>query len=228
MGEGRQRQEPLIVGDYALFSEIASGGMATVHFGRLLGPKSQQKTVAIKRLHAQFAQNPDFVDMFLDEGRVASRIDHPHVVPVLDVAMTGDELFLVMEYVHGETLAKLLSTSKNRGQAVPTDVAFAIVVGLLEGLHAAHEATDENGEPLNIVHRDVSPPNVMIGTDGIARVLDFGVAKAAGRLHLTRDRQLKGKLTYMAPEQVRGQGMDRRTDVYAATIVLWELLVGKP
>jgi serine/threonine-protein kinase len=227
MADVRRQGAPLVIGDYALFGEIASGGMAQVHFGRRVGPESRGHILAVKRLHRPYAQNPEFVDMFLDEGRVTSRIQHPNVVSVLDVVRTESEVFLVMDYVHGEPLDKLLTASRGRRERVPPAVAVAITVGLLEGLHAAHEATDERGGPLGVVHRDVSPSNVLVGADGITRVLDFGVAKAAGRLHLTRDRQLKGKLAYMAPEQVAGGAVDRRVDVYAAAIVLWEMVVGR-
>ncbi len=216
-----------IVGRYALYDAIAAGGMATVHYGRLLGPVGFSRTVAIKRLHAQFARDPEFVSMFLDEARLAARIRHPNVVPTLDVVATDGELFLVMEYVAGESLARLVRTAAGMGQLVPPRIVIAIMCGVLRGLHAAHEATNERGEPLGIVHRDVSPQNVLVGIDGQARVLDFGVAKAAGRLQTTRDGKLKGKLAYMSPEQLRGKSVDRRTDVFAASAVLWESLTGR-
>ncbi len=216
-----------VVGRYILFGEIAAGGMATVHFGRLNGPVGFSRTVAIKRLHPQFAKDPEFVTMFLDEARLAGRIRHPNVVPTLDVVATDGEIFLVMEYVQGESLARLCRALRARQAAVPADVAVTILAGMLHGLHAAHEAKDEHGQPLDIVHRDVSPQNVLIGTDGVARVLDFGVAKAAGRLQTTREGQLKGKIAYMAPEQLHTGHVTRQTDVYAAAIVLWETLTGK-
>ncbi|HEY4014384.1 MAG TPA: serine/threonine-protein kinase [Polyangiaceae bacterium] len=215
-----------VVGRYALHDEIASGGMATVHVGRLLGPVGFSRTVAIKRLHPQFAKEPDFVSMFLDEARVAARIRHPNVVGTLDVVALDGELFLVMEYVQGESLARLLRPLRERGIGVPVSIAASIIVGALEGLHAAHEATSETGEPLGIVHRDVSPQNILVGTDGVARVVDFGVAKAAGRVQTTRDGQLKGKLGYMAPEQITGQAT-RATDIHAAAVVLWEMLAAR-
>jgi eukaryotic-like serine/threonine-protein kinase len=215
-----------VFGRYALYDEIAAGGMATIHIGRLLGPVGFSRTVAIKRLHAQFAKDPDFVSMFLDEARLAARIRHPNVIGTLDVVALEGELFLVMEYVPGESLARLWRTSFDTGQRIPLPIVSAILVGVLDGLHAAHEATDDNGEPLGIVHRDVSPHNILVGSDGIARVLDFGVAKAAGRLQSTHNGQLKGKISYMAPEQVQGT-VDRTSDVYSAAVVLWEALTGK-
>ncbi|MCA9588320.1 MAG: serine/threonine protein kinase, partial [Myxococcales bacterium] len=224
---GSSPGEARVVGRYALYGALAAGGMATVHLGRLLGPVGFSRTVAIKRLHAQFAADPEFVSMFLDEARVAARIRHPNVVPTLDVVTTDGELFLVMEYVPGESLAKLTRAVRERGERIPLPVMSAIMVGTLLGLHAAHEATDERGEPLHIVHRDVSPQNVLVGTDGVAKILDFGVAKAAGRIQTTREGQIKGKLAYMPPEQLRGGDVTRKCDVYAAGVMLWELLTGQ-
>src|ERR1700729_765840 len=192
-----------IVGRYALYGELASGGMATVHLGRLLGPVGFSRTVAIKRLHAQFAKDPEFVSMFLDEARLAARIRHPNVVQTLDVVATEGELFVVMDYVQGESLSRLLRASRTVGP-IPVRVASAILCGALHGLHAAHEATDEHGVPLGLVHRDMSPQNVLVDVDGSARVLDFGVAKAAGRTQTTGRGKIKGKLRYMAPEQIQG------------------------
>jgi serine/threonine protein kinase len=215
-----------VVGRYLLFDEFAAGGMATVHLGRLLGPVGFTRTVAIKRLHPQYAKDPDFSAMFIDEARLASRIQHGNVVQTIDVANVGGELFLVMEYVHGESFSKLLRHVRQAGDRPPPPIVAAILSGILHGLHAAHEATDEHGRSLGVVHRDVSPQNILVGTDGVPRVLDFGVAKTTGRLHATRDGQLKGKLAYMPPEQLSGH-VSRQTDVYASAVVLWEALVGR-
>jgi eukaryotic-like serine/threonine-protein kinase len=217
----------LEVGRYELHHELASGGMATVYLGRLRGPVGFSRTVAIKRLHPQFAKQPDFVAMFVDEARLASRIVHPNVVPMLDVVAESGELFLVMEYVHGESLSELTNLARASGERIPLRIASAIVGGLLEGLHAAHESKDQHGQPLDAVHRDVSPQNVLVGVDGATRVLDFGIAKATDRLQITRDGGLKGKVAYMAPEQLRLEPVDRRADVYAAGVVLWELITGQ-
>ena len=213
-------------GRYALYDAIASGGMATVHFGRQVGAAGFSRTVAIKRLHAQFAQDPEFVSMFLDEARLAARISHPNVVPTLDVVDLQGELFLVMEYVRGESLARLSRAAAKLGSRIPFEMVVTLMVGVLHGLHAAHEARSELGDPLGIVHRDVSPQNILIGVDGAARVLDFGIAKSMGQIQTAQEGQLKGKLSYMAPEQIRGD-VSRSSDVYAAAIVLWELLTGR-
>ncbi len=216
-----------LVGRYAIYDEIAAGGMATVHFGRLVGPVSFARTVAIKRLHPHLAREPEFLAMFLDEARVAARVRHPNVVPMLDIVTTqGEPPFLVMEYVQGESLARLLGSLRERGERAPAPVAGSIAVGMLLGLHAAHEAKGERGESLGIVHRDVSPQNVIVGRDGVPRLLDFGIAKAVGRLQTTREGQFKGKLAYTAPEVVRGAPVTRVADIYSAGVVLWEALTG--
>jgi serine/threonine-protein kinase len=214
----------LVVGRYAIFEEIASGGMASVHLGRLLGAAGFSRTVAIKRLHPQFSKDAEFAGMFMDEARLAARIHHPNVVQTLDVVFSGPELLLVMEYVHGASLASLLGTSRRGGIRVDPRIIAAIVVNVLEGLHAAHEAKSETGAPLGVVHRDVSPQNVLVSAEGVAKLLDFGVAKAIGKMTATREGQLKGKLAYMSPEQVRGVDVTRQSDIFATAIVLWEAL----
>lgn len=216
----------MIVDRYAIYDAIASGGMATVHLGRLIGTAGFLRTVAIKRLHAQFASDPEFTAMFLDEARLASRIQHPNVVSTLDVVMKEHELLLVMEYVRGESLSRLVRRARDRGERLPPRVVVAVVAGALQGLHAAHEAVDERGQPLGLVHRDMTPQNILVGVDGVARVLDFGVAKAAGRVHTTRDGDIKGKVLYMSPEQLAAQPLTRTADIYAAGVVLFEALTG--
>jgi eukaryotic-like serine/threonine-protein kinase len=213
---------------YALYDEIASGGMATVYLARLRGQIGFSRLVAMKALHAQYAKEEAFRAMFLDEARLVSRVRHPNVVPTIDVLEAQGELFLVMDYVHGESLARLLAAAKKRDEPVPIGVACSILIDTLEGLHAAHEATGEDGAPLSVVHRDVSPQNILVGVNGVAQVADFGIAKAAGRLSekFSLHNSVKGKAGYMAPEQVRGK-TDRRSDVYAAGVVLWETLVGE-
>jgi len=203
--------------------------MAVVHFGRLAGAAGFARTVAIKRLHPHLAEDPDFLLTLVDEARMAARIQHPNVVAVLDVASTGGELLLVMEYVRGESLGRLLRAVRAADEVVPLPIVSAIVIGALRGLHAAHEAVDDTGAPLGIVHRDVSPQNILVGADGVARLIDFGIAKATGRLQTTREGVLKGKLGYMSPEQLsRVSQISRRADVYATGVVLWEAIAARP
>ncbi|MES1176064.1 MAG: serine/threonine-protein kinase [Myxococcales bacterium] len=222
-GAGRQR-----VDRYELVGEIASGGMATVYLARLTGVGGFQRFVAMKRLHPHLASEKEFVEMFLDEARIAARIHHPNVVPILEVGASQAGYFLVMEYIEGDTLARLLARAAARGKRLPIGIALRIALDTLSGLHAAHELRDDAGEPVQLVHRDVSPQNVLVGVDGIARITDFGVARAASRLTATRVGQLKGKIAYMAPEQAAGEeSLDRRADVFAAGIVVWEELAAK-
>ena len=220
---------PARVGRYRVLGELASGGMATVHLGRMDGPAGFSLTVAIKRLHGELASQPEFTAMLRDEARLAGRVRHPNVVPIIDVVEEDDgRLSLVMEYVRGESLANVLKLARaKKAFGAPPSVASAIILDVLEGLHTAHEARDDRGEPLGIVHRDISPQNVMIGADGVARLLDFGIAKATGRLHETLNGMVKGKAPYMSPEQARGKMLDLRTDVYAAGVLLWETLTGR-
>ena len=216
------------VGRYTLLGELASGGMGSVHLGRLTGPGGFTRAVAIKRLHPVYAKLPEFVSMLLDEARLAARIRHPNVVATHDLIVTDDNVHLVMDYVEGESLARIAEHLARRDMRAPPAIVSAIMSSALRGLHAAHEATADSGEPLGIVHRDVSPQNIMVSVDGVVRVVDFGIAKAAGRLAETRDRQVKGKLRYMSPEHARGKPVSRQADVYAAGVVLWELLTGEP
>lgn len=213
----------VIVGPYTIFDAFASGGMASVHFGRLV-EEGGVRVVAIKRLHPHLRDDPTVVLMLLDEAGLARGIEHRNVVRVLDVVSTERELLLVMEYVHGLSLREL----ERQEGTIPLEIATAIIVGVLRGLQAAHDAKGPSGLPLRLVHRDVSPQNVLIRSDGVAMLTDFGVAKAIGRLRSTNDGSIKGKIAYMSPEQVADATLDARSDVYAAAVVLWEMLVGKP
>ena len=220
------KPEPLAGGRYELSAQIGAGGMATVHLGKLRGAHGFSRVVAIKRLFPHLASDSEVVAMFLDEARLASRVEHPNVVRVSDVVGEGAEIFLVMDYVAGITVAELAAAQ--RGEPLPLPITLALMHDALAGLSAAHHATSQSGEPLRLVHRDVSPQNLLVGADGITRVLDFGIAKADGRLQQrTRTNETKGKLAYMAPEQLAGDPVDERTDLYAAGVCLWELATGK-
>jgi serine/threonine-protein kinase len=214
-------------GRYVLHEPIARGGMATVYLARQLGADGFSRLVAVKRLHPQFAADADFVAKFFDEARIASTVRHPNVVPVLDVVRAGGGALLVQEYVHGAPLDKLTKPLGGRRGPVPVRVAVAIAAGVLAGLHAAHEARDARGEPLEIVHRDVSPQNIIVGVDGVPRLLDFGIAKGRWSPNLTREGQFKGKVAYMAAEQLTGAAVTRAADLFALGVVLWEMLVGR-
>jgi serine/threonine protein kinase len=215
------------LGRYEIITPLASGGMATVFVGRLLGAAGFHRLVAIKLLHPHVAADQQFITMFLDEARLAARIRHPNVVPTLDLQHGPDGHYLVMELIEGESLLGLLRESVKVNKPVPPPVAIRIMLDVLAGLHAAHTLTGDAGEPLNLVHRDVSPHNILVGVDGTARIVDFGIARAEERLGTTRDGQVKGKLAYMAPEQTTSEPVDRRVDVFTAGIVLWETLCGR-
>ncbi len=221
-----QAEQTLTIGRYVLHREIARGGMATIHFGRLLGDEGFSRIVAVKRLHAELAQDAQFVAMFLDEARIASRVQHRNVVPVLDVATVGQEVILVQEYVHGVPLDLLLADMRRDEQRLPIDLAVAIACQVLAGLQATHDTVDELGQPMHIVHRDVSPQNVMIALDGSARLLDFGIATTGVQSQETSERIYKGKFAYSAPEQLQ-RAATPQSDVYSASVLLWELLVGE-
>jgi serine/threonine protein kinase len=218
-----------VVDRYELIGELASGGMATVYLARITGVGGFQRFVALKRLHPHLALDAEFVEMFLDEARLAASIHHTNVVPILEVnANQAIGYYLVMEYIEGDTLARVLARAAQQGQRVPLPIVLRISLDLLAGLHAAHELRDGSGQPVNLVHRDVSPQNVLVGFDGIARITDFGVARAASRLSATRVGQLKGKIAYMAPEQAQGMDeVDRRADLFSAGVVIWEALTAR-
>ena len=226
-GQTSQRDAVMILGRYTLCGEIAAGGMAAVYFARMEGTGGFAKSVAVKRLHPQFATDPDFRSMILDEARLAARIRHPNVVSPIDVIDMEDEVLLAMEYVHGQALSRLIRASVAKGETVPLAICASIMTGMLHGLHAAHEAKDDRGAPLGIVHRDISPHNVIVGADGITRVIDFGIAKAKTSSEATQAGIVKGKVPYLAPEQLDGRQATVETDIYAASLVFWETLVGR-
>lgn len=209
-----------------MYDAIASGGMGSVHLARLTGSHGFGKIVAIKRLHTKLAKNEDLVAGFAEEARLGARIRHPNVVPVSDVVFERGELYLVMDYVHGVSLAMLTRRAKLEQRPIPRNIVLSIVIAMLDGLDAAHGAKDERGEPLGLVHRDVSQQNVLVGADGVARVVDLGIAQTVESASADQEGVVEGKLGYMAPEQVRGDDVDRRTDIWAASVVLWELLTG--
>lgn len=214
------------LGRYDLLAKIASGGMATVHLGRVRGVGGFERPVAIKVCHEHLLDDPEFRTRFLDEARLAAQIRHPNVVSTLDVSDEGG-LYLVMEYVEGGRVSDLVRALIARNEPMPESVAVRIAIDTLLGLHAAHTATGPGGEPLNVVHRDISPQNILVATDGVTRVVDFGIAKAEARAAITADNSVRGKAAYMAPEQVLQDEVTYRADLFSFGAVFWEMLAGK-
>lgn len=218
------------IGRYQVFLELASGGMATVYLARPFDAPGSGPLVALKVLHHHLTTDRDFVEMFADEAELAERIRHPNVCNILDYDVVGGEHYLAMEFLVGESLSavhrrlrRLVGEDPERA----TRCVAATLAAACEGLHAAHELTDEDGEPLNVVHRDVSPENVFLTYDGIAKIVDFGVASATRKRHRTQTGIIKGKFGYIAPELIRGQTVDRRADIWGIGVIAWELLTGE-
>ncbi len=226
MTSGDKLHAGMVLGRYELLLPIAQGGMATVWAARQKGSRGFQKTVAIKTMLPGLSDDPQFEEMFLDEAGLAAKIQHPNVAQILDLGEENEVLYIVMEWVDGEALSTVASAAKKAQAALPQTVMLRIISQACAGLHAAHELKDENERPLNLVHRDVSPQNVLVTYDGIVKLVDFGVAKAVGRMSETVGGQIKGKVPYMSPEQARGGNVDRRTDIFALGIVLYKLTLG--
>lgn len=219
---------PRTLGRYELLFRIASGGMAEVFAARVRGEAGFQKLVAIKRMLPSIADDDEFVTMFLDEARVAANIDSPHVVSTSDLGRAEDgSLYIVMELVVGTTLARIFKWHSKNRTASPPPMAVELLVQAARGLHDAHEARTPIGAPLEIVHRDISPQNILVGVDGRVRITDFGVARAVLRMTKTVGKQIKGKFAYCSPEQLRPGPIDRRADVFSLGVVAWELLAGQ-
>jgi tRNA A-37 threonylcarbamoyl transferase component Bud32 len=221
------RPVPDAIGRYVLIGQVAGGGMGSVFVAQMRGSAGFSRLVAIKCLHTRWLDDPKYIARFTTEVKLTTLIRHPNVVQALDVVEDGGELFLVMEYVDGVTLAALLADLGRCERQLSVGVALGVVAAVLRGLHAAHRATDESGAPCHIVHRDVSPQNIMVSRNGHVLVLDFGAAKSAEHSQQTAAGVLVGKLAYMAPEQVRGERSSPRSDVFSAGVVLWEALIGK-
>lgn len=215
------------LGRYRIVDEIGIGGMASVHLARMDGPGGFQKWVAIKKIHPHLVEDESFVQMFLDEARVAARISHPNVATVFDLGKHEDTYWIAMEYLHGEPLREVMRRTEELGTAMPPEIACRVIADAAEGLHAAHELLGKKGEKLGLVHRDVTPHNLFVTYNGVTKVVDFGIAKFSSRMSHTRAGTLKGKLAYMSPEQVHGEGIDHRTDIFALGVVLWELTTGQ-
>lgn len=246
-GEGRQSrlpqeakgqmtgdaQQPIVgadiprFGEYYLLRRIASGGMGEIYHGLLCGVGGFRRNVALKRMLPQLSDDAGFVKMLLDEARLAARLNHPNIAQVFNCGFEQGSYYIVMEYVEGQSLRSLLRMAGKEKQRLSVAQSIHIAQGIFRALAAAHEHTNENDEPMSIVHRDVTPENVMVSYAGDIKLVDFGIAKAVGRLHKTETGTIRGKLAYMAPEQIAGGHIDHRTDQFAAGLVLYEMLAGR-
>jgi serine/threonine-protein kinase len=224
------RPTPRRIGRYDICFEIAAGGMATIYLARVEGPGGFKKLVALKCIHPHLVRQAGFVEMFLDEARLASRISHPNVCSVFDFGFADSTYYIAMEFLVGETVGRLCRLSQQHPEASPMPLhagyAARVIADAAEGLHAAHMLYGDDGQLLNVVHRDVSPQNVMVTYDGAVKITDFGIARTVDQLHLTRTGTVRGKFPYMAPEQVEQGPIDHRADVWSLGVVFWELLTG--
>jgi serine/threonine protein kinase len=219
--------QPARLGRYEILRPLALGGMAELFLARATGIQGFEKLVVVKRILPEMARDTEYVEMFLEEARLAAGLHHSNIVQVYDIGEDEQAPFFAMEYLQGEDVRTLCRAAQLRGERVPVEHALAIAIGVAAGLHHAHEQRDADGRPLGVVHRDVTPHNVAVTFDGGVKLLDFGVAKTRKRISATRHGTLKGKLGYMSPEQCRGDELDRRSDVFAVAILLWELLTGR-
>jgi serine/threonine-protein kinase len=216
------------LGKYQLIRKLATGGMAEVYLAKAAGPMGFEKTLVVKRILPHLAEDPSFVEMFLGEAKLAAQLNHPNIVQIFDFGETDGEYFLAMEYIDGPNLRVLLKRAALAHLELPPAVCARLIASACEGLAFAHDFADpETGQPLGLIHRDISPDNILVSRQGAVKVVDFGIAKSAGQSHKTQSGVIKGKLAYMPPEQVRAKALDRRADVYALGVVLYELLTGR-
>src|SRR4051812_45557952 len=211
-------------GKYQLLRKIGAGGMGQVYLARTAGSQGFEKLVVIKRILPHLVEDEEFLAMFFDEAKIAARLNHPNLVQIFDLGEANHSHYLAMEYVPGDDLRRVDVTSRKAQKPIPVGLVCRIIADAAAGLDYAHKAKDTQGKPLGLIHRDVSPQNILVGFDGAVKLIDFGVAKAAGRMQHTASGILKGKYPYMSPEQADGQEMDGRSDQFALGIVCWELL----
>ncbi len=211
-------------GRYQLLKKLATGGMAQIYLGRQVGLEGFEKLMVVKRILPHLAENDDFITMFLDEARIAARLNHPNIVQIFDLGAQDESFFIAMEYIHGEDVRRVWKRAEQAGRPVPVPMVLRIVIEACAGLDYAHKKADQSGRPLNIVHRDISPQNILVSFEGHVKIVDFGIAKAADQATVTRSGVLKGKYSYMSPEQAAGKAIDHRSDIFAVGVVLYELL----
>src|SRR5438105_5402153 len=220
-------RHPIRFGKYPLLERIAVGGMAEVFVAKSFGAEGFQRLLAIKKILPTLGEDAEFIRMFVDEARLAVQLAHANIVQVLELGKHDESLYIAMEYISGRDLRQLMERFRKRQQPMPLPQACLIVAEVCEALDHAHRKRDAQGRPLGIVHRDVSPQNVLVSFDGEVKLIDFGIAKAESRLQKTQAGILKGKFSYMSPEQVKGDAVDGRSDIFAAGILLWELVCGE-
>jgi serine/threonine-protein kinase len=213
-------------GKYTLIDRIAVGGMAEIFLARQAGIENFEKTIVIKRIRPHLSKQPNFVKMFLNEAKLAAQLNHPNIVQIYDLGKIGESYFIAMEYVFGRDMRRIIPKADSLGIPFPMVYALKIASSVCEGLYYAHQKTDTYGTALNIVHRDVTPENIFVSFDGTVKVLDFGIAKAANQIEQTRAGEIKGKLSYMSPEQCMGKQLDNRSDLFSLGTVLYEWLTG--
>jgi len=214
--------------EYQLLARLAVGGMAEIFLARGASVAGVARHCVLKRILRAREDDRELIEMFLDEARLAAQLQHPNIAALYDIGKLGDAYFFTMEYVHGETVRLLLRRARERNRPVPLACVLTIIASAAAGLHHAHERVSVDGRPLGIVHRDVSPSNVMVSYEGNVKIVDFGIAKAVGRTVVTRTGTVRGKIGYLSPEQCRGVPVDRRSDVFSLGIVMWEMLTGEP
>ena len=221
-----EAKKPIRFGKYTLIDRIAVGGMAEIFLARQAGLEGFEKTIVIKRIRPHLSKQSNFVKMFLNEAKLAAQLNHPNIVQIYDLGKIGESYFIAMEYIFGRDMRRIIPKADALGIPFPMVYALKIASSVCEGLYYAHARTDLYGNALNIVHRDVTPENIFVSFDGTVKVLDFGIAKAANQIEQTRAGEIKGKLSYMSPEQCMGKPLDNRSDIFSLGVVLYEWLTG--
>lgn len=226
MASGEHQRPSLRFGKYTLINRIAVGGMAEIFLARQAGLEGFEKTIVIKRIRPHLSQQPSFVKMFLNEAKLAAQLNHPNIVQIYDLGKIGETYFIAMEYIFGRDMRRIIPKANSMNIPFPMVYALKIASSVCEGLFYAHQRTDIYGNPLNIVHRDITPENIFVSFDGTVKILDFGIAKASTQIEQTRAGEIKGKLSYMSPEQCLGKQLDHRSDIFSLGTVLYEWITG--
>ena len=226
MAQAKEAKGPIRFGKYTLIDRIAVGGMAEIFLARQAGLEGFEKTIVIKRIRPHLSKQASFVKMFLNEAKLAAQLNHPNIVQIYDLGKIGESYFIAMEYIFGRDMRRIIPKADALGIPFPMVYALKIASSVCEGLYYAHQKVDLYGNPLHIVHRDVTPENIFVSFDGTVKVLDFGIAKAANQIEQTRAGEIKGKLSYMSPEQCMGKQLDNRSDLFSLGVVLYEWLTG--